>query len=95
MEGDIMQIIDATLSMLNHTPPTKEQASEFVRLMLACGIKDYMISKEIYPEIEELLPSEVNYYMEVNALDDRTQYKKITYYLENKVVEKGTISLIL
>ena len=89
-----MQIIDATLSMLNLTPPTMEQAGEFIRLFMECGILDFMVSEKLYPVIEPVLIPGASYYMEIDSVTDRRKFPLIKHFLQPKTIEGDTITLI-
>lgn len=89
-----MQIIDATLSMLDLTPPTKEQAGEFIRLFMECGILDFMVSEKLYPVIEPVLIPGASYYMEIDSVTDRRKFPLIKHFLQPKTIEGDTITLI-
>ena len=89
-----MQIIDATLSMLNLTPPTMEQAGEFIRLFMECGILDFMVSEKLYPVIEPVLIQGASYYMEIDSVTDRRKFPLIKHFLQPKTIEGDTITLI-
>lgn len=89
-----MQIIDATLSMLDLTPPTKEQAGEFIRLFMECGILDFMVSEKLYPVIEPVLIPGASYYMEIDSVTDRRRFPLIKHFLQPKTIEGETITII-
>lgn len=89
-----MQIIDATLSMLNLTPPTMEQAGEFIRLFMECGILDFMVSEKLYPVIEPVLIPGASYYMEIDSVTDRRKFPLIKHFLQPKTIEANTITMI-
>lgn len=89
-----MQIIDATLSMLDLTPPTKEQAGEFIRLFMECGILDFMVSEKLYPVIEPVLIPGASYYMEIDALSDRRKFPLIKHFLQSKTIEEDIVTII-
>lgn len=89
-----MQIIDATLSMLDLTPPTKEQAGEFIRLFMECGILDFMVSEKLYPVIESVLIPGASYYMEIDTISDRRKFPLIKHFLQAKTIECETITII-
>lgn len=89
-----MQIIDATLSMLNLTPPTRKQAGEFIRLFMACGILDFMVSEKLYPIVEPVLIPGASYYMEIDSVADRRKYPLIKHFLQPKTIGRDTITVI-
>ncbi len=89
-----MQIIDATLCMLENSSPTQKQVREWIRLMEACGIYDFMVSKKVYPMIEAIPDSTGVFYMEVDFMDNRKRYPRITYFMQSKRVQENTITMI-
>ncbi|WP_310603353.1 homocitrate synthase/isopropylmalate synthase family protein [Anaerosporobacter sp.] len=89
-----MQIIDATLSMLDETPPTKEQAGELIQLFMECGIYDFVISEKLYPVIEPALISGAVYYMELDSVSDRKRFPLIKHFLQSKTVGEDTITIV-
>ena len=80
--------------MLDVTLPTKKQVKEWIRLMGSCGIYDFMVSKKLYPFIENILEPKAVYYMEVDSLDDRKRYPRITYFMQPKSIKENTITII-
>ena len=89
-----MLIVDATLCMLDSIIPTSKQVKEWIHLMGACGITDFMVSKKLYPMIETVHEPDAVYYMEVDSLDDRRRYNRITYFMQCKKVQENTITMI-
>jgi Isopropylmalate/homocitrate/citramalate synthases len=80
----MFHIIDSTLNYITeeNTEFTKENALEFIQLLKMVGITDILISKQVYRLLEQELPMERKFYLELEATENTSGYYGINFFFK-------------
>jgi len=89
-----MNLIDATLSMIDAAQPLKEQADLFMELAMDVGVTQFQVSPYIYKILDGGLPEGASFYMEICNIDEKVHYPNIDHFIMKKKVGKDFITMI-
>ncbi len=80
----MFHIIDSTLNYITeeNTEFTKEFALEFIHHLKMVGITDILISKYVYRLLQQDIPTDRKFYMELEATENTSGYYGINWYFK-------------
>lgn len=89
-----MELIDATLSMLDDVLPQSWQAIKFLELAMEAGITQFQISPSVYRLLKGKLPASATFYMEISSLEEKENYRFIQHFMMKKTMGKDLITVL-
>lgn len=89
-----MDLIDATLAMLDDVFPQRGQVIRFLELAMEAGIMQFQISPSIYRLVEGKLPTLATFYMEISSLEEKEKYRFIQHFMMKKTIGKDLITVL-
>jgi len=89
-----MNLIDATLSMLDEVLPERKQVITFLEFAIEAGITQFQISPAIYRLLEGDLPTLAKYYMEITSIEEKAKYRFVQHFMIKKTIGKEVITVV-